>query len=120
MQAESAAFNGVEVAYGAPLDLMSTQTSRLNGPAGRTKARAPDKTGFSMPDRGRELIADRPVAAAYDLQQPAKRPTSRLHTEATGKLGQPKQQLYAGSMTTLSPEAFAGHTPMMQRYLRLI
>jgi len=22
-------------------------------------------------------------------------------------------------MTTLSPEAFAGHTPMMQQYLRL-
>ncbi len=34
--------------------------------------------------------------------------------------GQLKQQIHAGSMTTLSPEAFAGHTPMMQQYLRFI
>ncbi|WP_174987363.1 hypothetical protein [Burkholderia lata] len=45
---------------------------------------------------------------------------SRVHAEATGKLGQPKQQLHARLMTTLSPDAFAGHTPMMQQYLRLI
>ncbi|HDR9083353.1 hypothetical protein [Burkholderia vietnamiensis] len=39
---------------------------------------------------------------------------------ATGKLGQPTQQFYAGSMITLAREAFDGHTPMMQQYLRLI
>jgi hypothetical protein len=61
--------------------------------------------------------SSRPIPRTPQL---AKRRTSRLPVRATGKLGQLKQQLYAGSMTTLSPEAFAGHTPMMQQYLRLI
>jgi len=50
----------------------------------------------------------------------AERRTSRVHAEAAGQLGQPKQQLRARLMTTLSPDAFAGHTPMMQQYLRLV
>ncbi|WP_175923350.1 hypothetical protein [Burkholderia latens] len=73
-----------------------------------------------MPDDGRERIAGAADCRRPAFSQLAERPTSRLRTEAAGKLGQPKQQLYAGSMTTLSPEAFAGHTPMMQQYLRLI
>jgi hypothetical protein len=40
--------------------------------------------------------------------------------EATGKLGQPKQQLHTRLMTTLLPRAVAGHTPMMHQYLRRI
>jgi hypothetical protein len=55
-----------------------------------------------------------------ECAQLAEWPTSRLSAGVTGKLGQPKQRFYAGSMITLSPEAFAGHTPMMQHYLRLI
>ncbi|UEC01912.1 hypothetical protein [Burkholderia vietnamiensis] len=63
---------------------------------------------------GRDV--DRPEASRSERAQLAERRTSRLSVGAAGKLGQPKQQLYAGSMTTLSPEAFAGHTPMMQHY----
>ncbi|WP_175751993.1 hypothetical protein [Burkholderia ambifaria] len=76
--------------------------------------RRQNETGWLI-SHGRPLVA--PDSPAPQL---AKRRTSRLPVRATGKLGQLKQQLYAGSMTTLSPEAFAGHTPMMQQYLRLI
>jgi len=93
----------------------------LVGETRRTQVGAPGEAGFSI--RARGMGSNRRIGPTASTAIFCYWLNGELRACALKPLvssGSSSDHLALDPMTTLSPEAFAGHTQMMRQYLRLI